>query len=573
MASEGNKNQGSQCKMAIDNIGTQDAQQKIDSDENCNQAILGSASAAAIAPEAVSAAVAPTNAYGITRVVGADIGESPREFVEGWAFAQTLGEGAYGEVKLLINRQTGEAVAMKMVDLNKHPDAMLSVRKEVCIQKMLQHPHILRYFGKRSHQDIEYIFLEYAAGGELFDRIEPDVGMAHHDAQRYFLQLLSGLSYLHQRGIAHRDLKPENVLLDENDNIKISDFGMATMFRSRGKERLLDKRCGTLPYVAPEVLVRPYHAQPADVWSCGIILVTMLAGELPWDQPSAPCPEFIAWKESDQWSTRTPWSKCDALSLSLLRKILAMNPGNRLTLDKILKSKWCTTKFENGAGADRSHDLVDSTAALEIRSPKAKRMRQHFSNRRLSSQNLDDSITRNYCSQPMPIIKPDFDDAPKMENGSDNNNTFAKEARLGFSFSQPALLDDLLLCTQMNQTQTVSQNAFQRLVRRMTRFFVTTRRDETVKQLSAVIERLGYTWKLSDDSFVTIATIDRRKLRLVFKAHIIEMDGKILIDFRLSKGCGLEFKRRFIKIKQYLEEIVLKGPTTWPIAIATNTVP
>uniref|UniRef100_T1H3N1 non-specific serine/threonine protein kinase n=1 Tax=Megaselia scalaris TaxID=36166 RepID=T1H3N1_MEGSC len=93
------------------------------------------------------------------------------EFVDGWTLAQTLGEGAYGEVKLLINRETGEAVAMKMVDLKKHPDAVLSIKKEVCIQKILQDPHVLRYFGKRSQGDIEYLFLEYAAGGELFDRI------------------------------------------------------------------------------------------------------------------------------------------------------------------------------------------------------------------------------------------------------------------------------------------------------------------------------------------------------------------------------------------------------------------
>lgn len=79
-------------------------------------------------------------------------------------------------MKLLINRETGEAVAMKMVDLKKHPDAVLSIKKEVCIQKILQDPHILRYFGKRSQGDIEYLFLEYAAGGELFDRI----GMYSH---------------------------------------------------------------------------------------------------------------------------------------------------------------------------------------------------------------------------------------------------------------------------------------------------------------------------------------------------------------------------------------------------------
>lgn len=74
-------------------------------------------------------------------------------------------------VKLLLNRQTGEAVAMKMVDVKKHPDAPASVKKEVCIQKFLQHGNILRYFGTRRQNDIEYIFLEYAAGGELFDRI------------------------------------------------------------------------------------------------------------------------------------------------------------------------------------------------------------------------------------------------------------------------------------------------------------------------------------------------------------------------------------------------------------------
>lgn len=118
-----------------------------------------------------------------------------------------------------------------MIDLKKHPSAGNSVKKEVAIQRNLQHPHILKFFGKRTQGDIEFLFLEYAAGGELFDRIEPDSGMKPFEAQRYFKQLLAGVSYLHDKGIAHRDLKPENLLLDVNDNIKISDFGMATMFR------------------------------------------------------------------------------------------------------------------------------------------------------------------------------------------------------------------------------------------------------------------------------------------------------------------------------------------------------
>jgi len=83
---------------------------------------------------------------------------------------------------------------------------------------------------------------------------------------------------LHNNGVAHRDIKPENILLDAHNQIKLSDFGFATIFRSRGVERLLDKKCGTLPYVAPEVLTRPYKATPADIWSCGIVLLALLGG-------------------------------------------------------------------------------------------------------------------------------------------------------------------------------------------------------------------------------------------------------------------------------------------------------
>lgn len=134
-------------------------------------------------------------------------------------------------VKLLINQHSGDAVAMKMVDLKKHPTAANNVKKEVAIQRNLHHVNILQFFGKRTQGETEFLFLEYAAGGELFDRIEPDVGMKASEAQRYFKQLLQGVEYLHGKGIAHRDLKPENLLLDINDNVKISDFGMATMFR------------------------------------------------------------------------------------------------------------------------------------------------------------------------------------------------------------------------------------------------------------------------------------------------------------------------------------------------------
>ena len=182
---------------------------------------------------------------------------------------------------------------------------------------------------------------------------EPDVGMPQVEAQRFFKQLIAGVEYLHGRGIAHRDLKPENLLLDANDNLKISDFGMATIFRHHGQERLLDKRCGTLPYIAPEVLCRKYAAEPADIWSCGVVLVAMLAGELPWDRPSPECPHYTAWKECQ--ITRLPWTKIDTLALSLLRKVLMPLPGKRYTIQQIKNHNWFLKRFKVSS---RSHYYI-----------------------------------------------------------------------------------------------------------------------------------------------------------------------------------------------------------------------
>ena len=197
-----------------------------------------------------------------------------------WEFANTLGEGAYGEVKLAVNTLSNETRAVKIISLNLLNDKT-AIQKEVLIHKTLNHENIIKYYSSFQQVDKFYIILEYAAGGELFDRIEPDLGMSLDLAHKYFRQLIAGVEYLHTKGIVHRDIKPENLLLNDADQIKIADFGLATLFQYRGNERLLTSPCGTAPYVAPEVLCKSdYKAQPTDIWSCGIVLVAMLAGEL-----------------------------------------------------------------------------------------------------------------------------------------------------------------------------------------------------------------------------------------------------------------------------------------------------
>ena len=94
-----------------------------------------------------------------------------REFIEGWDLMQILGEGTFAEVKLLVNRDTGEACAMKEVALKNRPDLQESIRKEICVHKLLKHPNIVQCYGSRLEGERQFIFLEYCSGGELFDRI------------------------------------------------------------------------------------------------------------------------------------------------------------------------------------------------------------------------------------------------------------------------------------------------------------------------------------------------------------------------------------------------------------------
>lgn len=441
-------------------------------------------------------------------------------FVEDWDLVQTLGEGAYGEVRLLVNRHTEEAVAVKVIDTSQAKECADNVKKEICIHKMLIHPNIVRFFGHRKEGSTVYLFLEYCTGGELFDRIEPDVGMAEKDAHRFFQQLIAAVEYLHSLGITHRDIKPENILLDDKDNLKLTDFGLATMFRFKGRERLLNRLCGTLPYVAPELLGQAeYRAQPADIWACGIVLTAMLAGELPWDQPTESCQEYSDWLQKKTYLP--PWKKIQPVPLSLLSKLLLASPDARITIADIQKDRW----FTQGCFSSRGNKVLKSDVELVPRTYSDERMQ--FS----SSQ-------------------------PDLAAGGWEAMLVFGQTEGQVSFSQPTKPEHMLLGSQLLGTPGASQSPFQRLVRRMTRFFTNVDADASLSALKDVCDGLALAFKLSCTKQVTVSTLDKRNNKLIFKVHLLEMDQRVLLDFRLSKGDGLEFKRLFVKMKQKLGDIV-----------------
>uniref|UniRef100_A0A667Y8H9 Serine/threonine-protein kinase CHK1 n=1 Tax=Myripristis murdjan TaxID=586833 RepID=A0A667Y8H9_9TELE len=452
-------------------------------------------------------------------------------FVQDWDVVQTLGEGAYGEVRLLVNRQTEEAVAVKVIDTSQAKECADNVKKEVCIHKMLSHSNIVRFFGHRKEGPTVYLFLEYCTGGELFDRIEPDVGMAEKEAHRFFQQLIAAVEYLHSIGITHRDIKPENILLDEKDNLKLSDFGLATMFRHKGRERLLNRLCGTLPYVAPELLGQTeFKAQPADVWACGIVLTAMLAGELPWDQPTDSCQEYSDWLQKKTYLP--PWKKIQPAPLSLLSKLLLASPEARITVSDIKKDLWFT---------QTSNKFLRSDSGL------------------ISRANRSDCV---YCIVPHCCICI-FAHSLDVFSSSQPDPGSMWEAMLligqadgQVSFSQPAKPEHMLLGSQLVGTPGASQTPWQRLVRRMTRFFTTVDADASLAALINICKNQALAFKQTCTNQVTVSTLDKRNNKLIFKVHLLEMNHRVLLDFRLSKGDGLEFKRLFLKIKQKLGDII-----------------
>lgn len=473
------------------------------------------------------------------------------EFVEGWDFMQTLGEGAYSEVKLAVNRSTKECVAVKIIQFAGHLDLNPdNLKKEICIMKMLRHENIIRFFGQRTEEgSVCYLFLEYASGGELFDRIEPDRGMEPGLAHYFFVQLLNGMEYLHERGVVHRDIKPENLLLDNFDVLKISDFGLSTVFRHRGIERKLSKSCGTVPYIAPEVFAGlEHHAEPADLWSCGITLVALLAGELPWDKPSKDNAEFQQW--SRQNFLISPWNKISNEPLALLKKMLRISPAKRYSIEQIKKHIWFKKKYPI-ARQSPSQETPNGSSRSTTHYP-AKKVKVESSPRYQERTGHERTVT---SSQPVIL---------------DNTDVLLKAAGTD-CFTQPSCYDELIIGTQVSCTPGGTQAPFQRLAMRMTRFHTKLEPLAVWSKLNSVLKKLLYDPKPSpDQTSISVFTEDRRGYPLGMRISLFQLKPDyLLVDFRRSKGDGIEFKRIFKKIREQLADIICKPPSIADISVSS----
>ncbi|EPT00691.1 hypothetical protein FOMPIDRAFT_140356 [Fomitopsis schrenkii] len=268
-----------------------------------------------------------------------------------WKIGRTIGKGSCGRVRIARHSKTGQYAAVKIVSktnlmtsrMSLHSlgdDAervLLSIEREIVVMKLIEHPNIMRLYDVWETSSELYLILEYVEGGELFDYLCDKGRLPTNEALSFFQQIIAAVHYCHRFNIAHRDLKPENLLLDNDKNIKVVDFGMATW---QGKTDLLRTSCGSPHYAAPEVVMgRNYNGASADIWSCGVILYALLAGRLPFDHDDLT--HLLDKVKNGKYDMP---KDIDPRAADLIGKMLTKDVSKRITIPGIMQHPFFTSQ-------------------------------------------------------------------------------------------------------------------------------------------------------------------------------------------------------------------------------------
>lgn len=261
-----------------------------------------------------------------------------------YELGRLLGQGTFAKVHYARNLKTGQTVAIKIIDKEKVLRVGLvdQIKREISVMRLVKHPNIVQLYEVMASKTKIYFVMEYVKGGELFNKVA--LGRLKEDvALKYFQQLISAVDYCHSRGVYHRDLKPENLLLDDNGNLKVSDFGLSALAESKRQDGLLHTTCGTPAYVAPEVINRKgYDGAKADIWSCGVILFVLFASYLPFHDSNL----MELYRKIGKGEFKCPsWFPSEVRKL--LYRILDPHPSTRISIAKIMENPWFRKGFDD----------------------------------------------------------------------------------------------------------------------------------------------------------------------------------------------------------------------------------
>jgi len=257
------------------------------------------------------------------------------EYIGKYQVVQILGQGSCATVCLVRHTVTSAQYACKLVarEMLQRAKSLETFERELRILASLTHPNIVKMYDVVYMPDSIGIITEYCSGGDMLQYVNGIGGLIESNAARLFLQLSSAIQYLHDRSICHRDIKLENILLDDQFNVKLCDFGVC---REQSQNALLETLCGSPMYMAPELVMREdYDGHKADIWALGIVLYAMCAGSMPWD-PQNQIELHEAIVNGDIFF---PTTFTYALT-GLLCGMLTKDPAQRYTIADVMKSDW-----------------------------------------------------------------------------------------------------------------------------------------------------------------------------------------------------------------------------------------
>ncbi|KAL9232174.1 hypothetical protein vseg_007313 [Gypsophila vaccaria] len=352
-----------------------------------------------------------------------------------YELGRLLGQGTFAKVYYARHIFTGQSVAIKMVDKEKILKVGLinQIKREISVMRLVRHPNIVQLYEVMASKTKIYFVMEYIKGGELFNKVSKG-RLKEDEARKYFQQLISAIDYCHSRGVYHRDLKPENLLLDEEGNLKISDFGLSAFHDSKGQDGLLHTTCGTPAYVAPEVINKKgYDGAKADIWSCGVVLYVLLAGFLPFHDTNL----MELYRKISRGEFRCPsWFHPEVRKL--LSKIMNPSPYSRITVTELMANPWFQKGFKNVEGSNYNDDCL-----LEGPPTTPRDVRAAFNNINFDcgpSENRDDNEA-DLDSTPMKPTYMNAFDIISLSPGFDLSGLFDKgskpEPETRFTTSKP----------------------------------------------------------------------------------------------------------------------------------------
>ncbi|XP_075687799.1 NUAK family SNF1-like kinase 1 [Rhinoderma darwinii] len=253
---------------------------------------------------------------------------------------ETLGRGTYGKVKRAVDKSTGMMVAVKSIQKDRITDVLdrVHLQREIEITALLEHEHIIQVFEVFESTDKIIIVMEYASNGELYDFINNKHQLPESEARRFFRQIVSAVHYCHKKGIVHRDIKLENILLDENLNVKLADFGLSNLYH---KNQVLETYCGSPLYASPEIVKGlPYHGPEVDCWALGVLLYALIYGSMPFDNSNY---KTLA-EQIGSGLYRQPPHLSGAFGL--IDWMLTVNPSRRATIEDIANHWWVNWGYD-----------------------------------------------------------------------------------------------------------------------------------------------------------------------------------------------------------------------------------